>query len=236
MAVDHDRLLAGSPAGRAADPGLHQGFSLIQGQASPLRPLAQRLSTVTGRLQQGQQLTAGHSAECDSRRTLLDPEMSEGCGIGSPGELEGPRRSDRNHLAPELDGSTRSPRTDITTHRTAIKLPKGQKPMTPESGVALPELTAEVVRGETVTLQTAAHRQAPQGNPGRGETREQNGEGVSPAWCCVHLHGIRADLLQQIHHRFEADPMVMLLDQPQRTGRQTTAAAVATPGRDAPGA
>ena len=170
MAVDHDRLLAGSPAGRAADPGLHQGFSLIQGQASPLRPLAQRLSTVTGRLQQGQQLTAGHSAECDSRRTLLDPEMSEGCGIGSPGELEGPRRSDRNHLAPELDGSTGRARSDITAHRTAIELPNGQKPMTPKTSMPLPKLAAEIDRSETVTLQSAAHRQAPQGNLCRRKT------------------------------------------------------------------
>ncbi len=170
MARDHDRLLAGSPACWAADPWLHQGFSLIQGQASPLRPLAQRFTTVAGRLQQRQQLAAGHPAEGDSRRTFPDLEVPKGCGIGSSGELERPRRRDRNHLAPELDGSTGRARSDITAHRTAIELPKGKKTMTPKSGMTLPKLAAEIDRTETVTLQSAAHRQAPQGNPYRRET------------------------------------------------------------------
>ena len=170
MAVDHDRLLAGSPTCWAADPWLHQGFSLIQGQAPPLWPLAQRLTTVTGRLQQGKQLAASHPAEGDSRRTFPDPEMPKGCGIGSSGELEGPGRRDRNHLAPELDGSTGRARSDITAHRTAIELPNGQKPMTPKTSMPLPKLAAEIDRSETVTLQSAAHRQAPQGNLCRRKT------------------------------------------------------------------
>ena len=173
MTKERDRLLARSPACWAADPWLHQGFSLIQGQASPLRPLAQRFTTVAGRLQQRQQLAAGHPAEGDSRRTFPDPEVPKGCGIGSSSELEGPRRRDRNHLAPELDGSTRRTRTDITAHRTAIELPKGQKPMTTKTGVTQPKLAAEIDWSETVTLQSAAHRQASQRNPGRREAREK---------------------------------------------------------------
>ena len=165
MARDHDRLLAGSPACWAADPWLHQGFSLIQGQASPFRPLAKRLSTVTGRLQQRQQLASGHPAEGDSRWTFSDLKVPQGCGIGSSSELEGSRRRDRNHLAPELDGGTGRARTDITTHRTAIELPKGQKPMTPKTSVTQPKLAAQIDWSETVSFQSAAHRQAPQGNP-----------------------------------------------------------------------
>ena len=157
MTKERDRLLARSPACWAADPWLHQGFSLIQSQASPLRPLAQRLTTVTGRLQQRQQLTSGHPAEGDSRRTFPDPEVPKGCGIGSSSELEGPRRRDRNHLAPELDGSTRRTRTDITAHRTAIELPERAKAKTAKASISLPELLAELSGRPAMSFKAATH-------------------------------------------------------------------------------
>lgn len=153
-------------------------------------------------------------------------QQGQGAGVGAPGELQGPGRSQKAQTIEQLHGGMGGTGADIPAHRPAVKLPERQKPGLTQPLMTPPEAGRQGL-DRVGGLEAATDGHPPQGNTGRLKLSHPFTEGVVAPDAGVELHRIGLELLEQRCHGVSLKHMGPFADQPVGTGRQATTAAVA---------
>ena len=220
-------------------PGMDQLGGDGQGFRPEVRSIQEAPTPAMGFHQQGLQQAAGHTAEGDTGGgtpgggTAL--QHRQGAGIGATRQLQGARGSPWMQARQQPHGGMGGAAAHITAHRPAVELPEGPEPGGAQRGKAMPELRCQDVdalrRGSGMLpggpFETAADRDAMQGDTGCAQLKHPLAEGLPPPDAGVDLHGVRPQLPQQWGHGFSGEHMLPFHDPTMGAGRQAATTAIA---------
>ena len=226
-------LRSSRTSGAAGGPRASQGPTRSSAIAEGPRP-------VPGQVEQAPPAASASSSSGCSRRRATPPKATPAArqppagkrssrarvwALVPPASCSGPggARGRAAPAEPRPHGPCRPPRRRSSAGRPAAR-GAGNRPCAAAGSAA--RVPPPAPRGCTA-LQAGAHRHPAQGNAAGDQLLHPFGEGLQTPRPGVQFHRIGRQLAQQIRHGGWVEHLAALLDQPERTGRQAAAAAVA---------